>query len=317
MRALKKISVVTAAIVLLALAGAGAAAGAAAATGARAAPGARAAGPGSGCSAVRTPTGWQVVCDNSSGSPGVPGSPGGPGGPGGPGAPGDPGYAIRTTCTLASPGAMTPPYPAPAGQVWMRTVCTSIGLYGTAAAPGGLVLVAAGATAAAPAVTPQEVLQMVLAELTVPKPTYLTAPPPGHDGLVGLPEWFWITNWHAIRRYLAVGPVSATVTAVPARLTFSPGGGLPSVSCRGPGRPYDRNRPASAQHSACTYTYQQSSALQPGGAYAASLSVTWTAAWTTSDGAGGAVNPPLHVETTFALPVAEGQALVNSPGSNP
>jgi hypothetical protein len=314
MRALKKISVVTAAVALLALAGAGAAAGAAAATGARATARTRAAGPGSGCSAVRTPTGWQVVCDNSSGSPGVPGSPGGPGGPGGPG---DPGFAIRTTCTLAPPGGMTPPYPAPAGQVWMRTVCTSIGLYGTAAAPGGLVLVPAGSTAAAPGISPQQVLQMVLAELTVPRPAFLTAPPRFRDGLVGMPEWFWITNWHAIRRYLAVGPASATVTAVPERLTFSPGGGLPIVSCRGPGLQYNKKLPASAQHSACSYTYRQSSAQQPGAAYTASVSVTWTATWTTSDGAGGAVNPPLQVHTTFALPVAEGQALVNSPGSNP
>lgn len=303
MRALTKISVVTAAIMLLALGGEGAVAGAGAATGTRAA------GPGSGCSAVRTPSGWQVICGNSSGSPGSPGTPGGPGG--GPAGPG--GYAIRTTCTLAPPGGMTPPYPAPAGQVWMRTVCTSIGLYGTAAAPGGLILVPTGSTTTAPGVSPQEVLQMALAQLNVPAPAVSTAPPRGHDALVGLPEWFWVTNWQAIHIGLAVGPVSAKVTAVPERLTFSPGGGLPSVSCRGPGRPYNRKRPASAQHSACSYTYRQSSAQQPGGVYTASVSVTWAATWTTSDGAGGAVNPPLQVQTTFALPVAEGQALVSTP----
>jgi hypothetical protein len=304
MRALMKISVVTAAITVLALAGQGAVAGAVAAAGARAA------GPGSGCSTVRTPTGWQVICDNSSGKPGVPGNPGGSGSPGGSGGPA---YAIRTTCTLAPPGAMTPPYPAPAGQVWMRTACTSIGLYGTAAAPGGLVLVPTGSTAAAPGISPQQVLQMALAQLNPPAPAVSTAPPRGRDALVGLPEWFWITNWHPIHIGLAVGGVGANVTAVPDRLTFSPGGGLPAVSCRGPGRPYNRKRPASVQHSACSYTYRQSSAQQPGGAYTASVSVTWAATWTTSDGAGGAVNPPLQVQTTFALPVAEGQALVNTP----
>jgi hypothetical protein len=300
MRALNKASVVTVTIALLALTGAGPAA---------AAPrtGAAQAAPVSGCSAVRTPSGWQVVCDSGSGSPGSPPSPGGAGAAGGPG------YSTGTTCSLAPPGGMTPPYPAPAGQVWMRTVCTTIGYFGTAAAPGGLVLVPTGSTTAAPGISPQELLQWALAQLTVPAPAISTAPPRGHDALVGLPEWFWVTNWHVIRSDLAVGPVWAKVAAVPERLTFSPGGGLPSVSCRGPGRPYKPGQPAGGQHSACSYTYRQSSARQPGGAYTASVSVTWTATWTTSDGAGGAVNPPLQVHTTFALPVAEGQALVNTP----
>ena len=202
-----KISVVTAAITLLALAGQGAVAGAVAAAGQRAA------GPGSGCSTVRTPTGWQVICENSSGKPGVPGNPGGSGSPGGSGGPA---YAIRTTCTLAPPGAMTPPYPAPAGQVWMRTMCTSIGLYGTAAAPGGLVLVPTGSTTAAPGLSPQEVLQMALAQLNPPAPAVSTAPPRGHDALVGLPEWFWVTNWHRDPHQPGGRPgVGANVTAVP------------------------------------------------------------------------------------------------------
>lgn len=306
MRALKKVSLVTAALALLVLFGPGAAR---AVSVMRAANG----GPGSGCYAVRTPTGWQIVCRDGGGSPGGPGGAGGSGGSGGSGLPGSPGYALSSTCTLEPPGAMTPPYPAPAGQVWMRTVCTSVGLYGTAPAPGGLVLVPAGSATATPGVSPQEVLQMALAQLNVPAPTVSTAPPRGHDGLVGLPEWFWITNWHPMPAGAAVGPVWAKIRAVPERLTFTPGGGLPSVTCHGPGLPYNRKLPASAQHSACSYTYRQSSALQPGGAYTASVSVTWTATWIESNGVQGEVNPPLQVHTSFALPVAEGQALVNTP----
>ncbi len=208
---------------------------------------------------------------------------------------------------------MTPPYPAPAGQLWMLSVCTSVGLYGTAPEPGGLVLVPAGSSAATPGISPQQVLQMARAQLNVPAPAVSTAPPQGHDGLVGLPEWFWVTNWHPIPVDLAVGAVWAKITAVPERLTFSPGGGLPTVSCRGPGRPYNPKLPASVQHSACSYTYRQSAALQPGGAYAASVSVTWAATWIESNGVQGEVNPPLQVHTSFALPVAEGQALVSTP----
>ncbi len=321
MRTLKNVSLVTAVIALVALAGAGTAPSARAAAGARAAGaavGARAAGaaagaPGNGCYAARTPSGWQLVCGSGGGSPGGPSVPGAPGGAGGPGGPADPGYGLRTTCTLEAPGGMTPPYPAPAGQVWMRTVCTSIGLYGTAPAPGGLVLVPTGSTTAAPGISPQELVQWALAELNVPAPVVSTAPPNGHDGLVGLPEWFWVRNWKPIPVDLAVGPVWAKVAASPGQLTFSPGGGLPSVSCTGPGQQYNPALPASAQHSACSYTYPQSSALQPGGVYTATVSVTWTATWTDSGGAGGTVNPPLVMHTSFALPVAEGQALVNTP----
>jgi hypothetical protein len=286
MRALKKVTLITAAMAMLALTGAGAAAAAS--------------GP-PGCSAVRTPTGWQVVCGNGGG---------GPGGPGGGGNGG--GRSYHMGCQLDPLNGEVPPYPAPKGQIWMRLVCNSILNPGM---PGGLVLVPVGSTTAAPGLTPQDLLQWALAELSVPALAPKTAPPNGHDGLVWLAEWFWIPRgeWHPTSVTVSVGPVWATVTAVPGQLTFAPGGGLAGVSCPGPGRKYNRSLPASAQHSACSYTYRQSSALQPGGAYAASLSVTWTASWTGSGGAGGALNPPLVMQSPVPFRVAEGQALVTTP----
>ena len=44
----------------------------------------------------------------------------------------------------------------------------------------------------APQITPQQLLDQALGELRVPKPWAGQAPPRGTDGLVGLPEWFWI-----------------------------------------------------------------------------------------------------------------------------
>lgn len=285
MRALTHLSLVTAAVAALAL------------------PVAAQAVAGSappGCSAIRTPSGWQVICGTGSGPPGGPG-----GGGGG-------GQNLHAGCQIEPLNGETPPYPAPAGQVWMRLVCPSILNPGL---PGGLVLVPAGSTTAAPGLTPQQLLQWALAELNVPAPQLHTAPPRGHDALVGLPEWFWVprAQLRPITVTVSVGPVFATVRAVPGGLTFWPGGGLPSVSCPGGGTAYNPRLPVTAQHSACTYTYRQSSARQPGGAYAASVSVTWTATWTGSGAAGGPVNPPLVLRTSFALPVAEGQALVSQP----
>ncbi|HEY7144798.1 MAG TPA: hypothetical protein VH637_11160 [Streptosporangiaceae bacterium] len=286
MRALKQVSLITAAAAALVLA-----------VGTQAI----AATAPPGCSAVRTPSGWQIVCGNGGRSPGGPGSGGGGGG----------GLNLHSGCQIEPLNGETPPYPAPKGKVWMRLVCSSILNPGM---PNGLVLVPVGSTTAAPGVTPQELLQWALAELNVPAPQVQLAPPRGHDALVGLPEWFWVPRgqMRPVTVTVSVGPVFATVKAVPGQLTFSPGGGLPGVSCRGSGTPYNPALPASGQHSDCTYTYQQSSAQQPDSVYAASVSVTWTATWHGSGNTGGQVNPPLVMHTDFTLPVAEGQALVGS-----
>ena len=126
--------------------------------------------------------------------------------------------------------------------------------------------------------------------------------------------WRAIGQWRPVTAEVSVGPVWAKVTAVPGQLTISPGGGLPDTTCAGPGTAYDPRLPASAQHTDCSYTYTQSSALQPGHAYQASVTVTWTATWTGSGGAGGTVNPPLQETSTFPVRIGEGQALVTGGG---
>ena len=60
----------------------------------------------------------------------------------------------------------------------------------------------------------------------------------------------------------------------------------------------------------CFYTYDQSSARQPGGAYQAAVTVTWVVTWTGSGGTGGTVNAGLQVAVPISVRVAEGQALV-------
>jgi hypothetical protein len=210
----------------------------------------------------------------------------------------------------------TLPYPAPKGEKWMWLVCrlSPAGDFIRSGAPG-LVLVADGATTAAPGLTPQQLLQIAMAEMRVPVPDPGTAPPLGKDGLVGLPEWFWIPRsaWHPVGIRVSVGPVWAAVTAAPGRITFSPGPGLASVSCAGPGTAYDPGRAASAQHTACSYTYDQSSDGQPGDAYQASLSVTWRITWIGSGGTGGVVTDGLQVTSPLELRVAAAEALVTSP----
>ena len=94
--------------------------------------------------------------------------------------------------------------------------------------------------AAAPAVTPQQLLAWAQNELALPLPDVLTARPRGTDALVGLPEWFWIApaQWHPVTATVSAGGVWAQVTARPAGLEIRPGDGT-GMACPGPGTAYN------------------------------------------------------------------------------
>ena len=164
----------------------------------------------------------------------------------------------------------------------------------------------------APAVTPQELSIIAIGELIIPQLQPRTAPPRGRDGLVGLPEWFWVPRavWGPVSRTVTAGPVWARATAVPEKIIFNPGGGQPGVTCDGPGTAYQPALSASAQHTDCSYTYDQPSAGQPGNAFAASVTVLWNVFWVGSGGTGGTVANGRPVSTPFTLRVAAGEALV-------
>jgi hypothetical protein len=270
-----------------------------------ASPGAPGAPPGNGgcMTTFQPPDTWVVVCGSRDGAPGG----GGGGGGGGAGA-------ALVSCGLQSlsPGQVSflglPP--APAGEQWAAIACPGNSPF------GGVTLVAGGA---APAVTPLDLLQEVEGQLTVPTLQAATAPPRGRDGLVGLPEWFWIArpSWHPIHtQRLQVGAVWAQVTATPEQLSFVPGGGLAGRSCRGPGTAFTSQAPD--ESSDCSFTYSQSSATQEGGTYAASVTVSWRVTWAgfspATGPAGGVLKAGLQVADPITLKVAEGQALVNGTG---
>ncbi|HBW20234.1 MAG TPA: hypothetical protein DEH11_15100, partial [Actinobacteria bacterium] len=193
---------------------------------------------------------------------------------------------------------------APKGEEWAAITCPGNQPF------GGVTLESKGG-GGAPPVTPQELLQIAEGELTVPALRPQTAPPATGDGLVGLPELFWIPSaeWKAAFRTVSVGGVWATVTATPEQITFDPGGGLTGPTCAGPGLGGLAAQQA-ARSDPCSYSYDQSSALQPRGTYAAAVVVTWRVTWTGSGGVGGTLNAGLQVPFPLPLRVAEGQALV-------
>jgi hypothetical protein len=198
------------------------------------------------------------------------------------------------------------PWPPPSDKSWALLDCL-----GGATGVNPLAVLVSNATGA-PAITPQQLLDTALGELRIPYLGPATAPPRGHEGLVGLPEWFWIPagNWHSRNVTVTAGPVWATVTAWPVGLTFTPGGGLSPVSCAGPGSAYDPRTSAAAQHTDCSYTYLEPSMGQPGDVYQSSVTVTWRVSWTGSGGVGGVLDAALSVPVDFTVPIAQGEALV-------
>ena len=254
---------------------------------------------GGGCHYRPIPGGYELVCGNNGGTPGGPGSGGAGRG------------SAKSACSLTPLSEQQVrflglPWPAPRGHTWEAITCPGTQPF------GGVTLVS-NATGA-PAVTPQQLAQIAIGELIIPVLQPGTAPPRGRDGLVGLPEWFWIpgAEWGPISRTVTAGPVWARATAVPVRIVFDPGGGQPGISCRGPGTAYQPSRPLSAQHTNCSYIYKQPSAGQPGHVYAATVTVLWNVSWVGSGNTGGPVANSRPVSTPLTLPVAAGEALVTS-----
>jgi hypothetical protein len=249
---------------------------------------------GGGC----YPIDFTWICVSSGGSPGSPGS----------------GGSAKYTCsyTKASPAVLQragvgPPQP---GYQWDIMTCP-----GSSNGPLGGQLVQVSTQTGAPAISPVELLKIAIGELSVPTLTAQTAPPIGKNGLVGLPEWFWVprSQWRKTSITVTAGPVWADAVASPTSITFTPGSGLSDVSCAGPGAEFKRGLPASSQYTNCSYTYDQPSAGQPANAYQAALTVTWTISWTGSGGAGGTITTGYTTGTAFGIRVAQAEALVNTP----
>jgi hypothetical protein len=250
-----------------------------------------------GCSYQQVDGSYEWVCQNTTTIPGQPGSGGGPGG-------------STSACTLTPLSQQQAAFlglkwPPPKGDTWEAITCPGNQPF------GGVVLVGPG-DPNDPAVTPQVLAQIAIGELRIPLPEPQTAPPRGKEGLVGLPEWFWVANWAPVHMTVTAGPVWARATATPEQLTFNPGDGLGTDSCRGPGTVYRPALPLSAQQTDCSYTYQQPSTGQPGNAYQASVTVSWNISWVGSGGAGGEVAAGVTSNAPFTLPVAAGEALVTS-----
>jgi len=237
-------------------------------------------------------------------------------GGGDPGSAGSGGGSSTITCTFAKApvGVLRRTGTGPPAPGYQWDIMTCPGAHGGRASLGGL-LVQVSTRTGTPAISPVLLLKIGVGSLFVPILAAATAPPRGTDGLVGLPEWYWVprSEWHPVSMTVRAGPVWATATAIPTTLSYVPGDGMGSVSCAGPGNSFNRALPAARQQTRCSYTYPQPSKGQPDDAFRAGLFVTWTVRWTGSGGAGGLITSSYTTGSAFAVRVAQAEALVTTP----
>jgi hypothetical protein len=175
-----------------------------------------------------------------------------------------------------------------------------------------------------PAAEPRDLLPELLEQLkskALPKPT------PVFELLDAEFGWAYVKtpldfraggdSWRTVTVSASVGPVWATVTAVPNRLTFDPGdpAGPGPMSCDGDG-PIAAY--VAAVPGACSYTYTNASSTSPfdGYHFVTSLTIDWSISWTSSTGAGGPLDG-FPTVSSAQLAVAEVKGLVVCTGARP
>src|SRR5690606_6862623 len=138
-------------------------------------------------------------------------------------------------------------------------------------------------------VDPRELALDAVASVEIVPPVIRTSPSERERLYVQVPTWLWLEAswWQPYEATANAGRVWSTVRATPVATTWNLGDGS-SVSCRGPGTPWQLGVTEDA--STCTHTYRTSSASHPGGTFGVDATVTFEVSWT-SNAAGGGTLP--------------------------
>lgn len=151
---------------------------------------------------------------------------------------------------------------------------------------------------------------------SVPSPWGSFAPPASR-GVVGLGTWIWVDAalWQPVSTTAWIptpqGPLQVTTTASPVGIVFDPGDGVHGtgpVRCSGRGLTW-HGAYGDSLPSPCMYTYRRSSAIAPGGAFRAALTVVWEVTYESNRGERGSLGTVQSV-VRHAMVVREIQGLV-------
>lgn len=158
--------------------------------------------------------------------------------------------------------------------------------------------------------TPGELAEEAAQQTVLPEPTVGFAPAPPIPQLVGLPSFLWIDpgQWAPQSASASAGGVTSTVTATPKQVVWDMGNGE-SVSCDGPGAPYEPALSDEQQPSSCRYTYERSSARAPGETFTVTTTIEWDVSWEAVGAPGGGSLGTARRSSTTSVQVGEIQAL--------
>lgn len=156
-------------------------------------------------------------------------------------------------------------------------------------------------------VPPEEIRDVATARLEPPSPAPQTSPPIARQTFVRVATWLWLdpASWTPIEVTETQGLTSVTVRATPTGAVWSMGDGE-EVTCSGPGLAWTSG--AAEDATDCSYTYEHSSYGEPGGRFAASVTVTWVFEWWINGVAQGGFGS-VDVSASFPMAVAEIQAV--------
>jgi hypothetical protein len=129
-------------------------------------------------------------------------------------------------------------------------------------------------------VAPVAVAEQAAKTLALPSPVIEMAPPEPSSQLVGVATWLWVSpaSWHPLVAVATAGGVTTTAVATPTKVVFDMGDGA-SVTCVGPGEPYDPSSPDATTD--CSYTWSAA------GTYRVTATIEWSVTWSASGTAGG------------------------------
>jgi hypothetical protein len=168
-----------------------------------------------------------------------------------------------------------------------------------------------------PPPSPTELAIQALNRTPLPPPDMDMAPGGNIPQLVNLATFLWINpaQWVPQTASASAGGVTSTVTATPERVVWDMGQG-DSVTCEGPGLPYEPNLPDDAQPSDCKFTYRASSANRPDKTFIVRATIEYHVTWSASGAAGGGDLGISRRSSTTPVRVAELQALnISAAGS--
>ena len=147
----------------------------------------------------------------------------------------------------------------------------------------------------------------------LPKPRAVFSPKisaTSSPAVAKLPLWFSVPRgqWRPVPATATRLGLSATVTAIPTRLTFEPGEGTASTGCVGPGVQWQPGMVEPVTPPPCSYMYRNASTVAPNHRnWSAQLSIVWQVAWTATNGESGDLGT-LTTTTDYAIPVREIEA---------